>query len=74
MNKPSTPGTFAAPYRIEIVVNFDDRDDDYRRIVAEQWCCHRTRQRWFRRVLTERGIVVFEFEDKVEATLFRVFH
>jgi hypothetical protein len=72
VNAPSTPGTFVAPYRIEIAIDFDDRDDDYRRIMAENWCCHHTRRRWFRRVLTERGIVVFEFEDAVEAVVFKL--
>lgn len=71
MNKPSAPGTFDATHRIEMTVNFNDRVDDQRRIAAELWCCHRTQRRWFRRVLTERGIVVFEFEDRDDAALFQ---
>lgn len=71
MNKPSAPGTFNAAHRVEMTVDFNDRVDDQRRIAAELWCCHRTRRRWFRRVLTERGIVVFEFEDRDDAALFQ---
>ena len=51
-------------------INFDDRTDDQRRIAAENWCCHHTQHRWFRRVLTERGIAQFHFDDQNEATMF----
>lgn len=72
MNKPSAPGTFVAPYRVELAFNFDDMAEDYRRMVAEWWCCYRTEKRWFRRVLMDRGLVTFHFEDLVEATMFRL--
>jgi len=72
MNKPSVPGTFEAPYKIELLINFDDMADDHRRMVAEWWCCYRTQKRWFRRVRSDRGKVTFHFEDLVEATLFRL--
>jgi phosphoribosylaminoimidazole carboxylase (NCAIR synthetase) len=72
MNKPSAPGTFTAPYKVEMEINFDDQADDHRRIVAELWCCYYTEKRWFRRVLTRHGVVIFEFEDIEEATLFRL--
>lgn len=68
MNKPSVP--FVAPHRIDLNINFDDRIDDQRRIAAENWCCHHTQHRWFRRVLTERGIAQFHFDDQNEATMF----
>lgn len=71
MNKPSSPGTFPVAHSVEMSVNFADRVDDQRRIAAELWCCHRTRRRWVRRVLTERGIVVFEFEDADDAARFQ---
>lgn len=72
MNKPSAPGTFLATHRVEMTVNFNDQVDDQRRIAAELWCCHRTRSRWFRRVLSERGLVVFEFETVADAMQFKL--
>lgn len=54
-----------------MTVNFNDHVDDHRRIAAELWCYHRTRRRWLRRVMTERGVVVFEFEDSDEAARFQ---
>lgn len=72
MNSPSSP--FAAPYRVDLIVNFNDQADDQRRIKAENWCCHRTKHRWFRRVLTRQGIARFEFDDQQEAALFRLFN
>ncbi|WP_066684200.1 hypothetical protein [Caulobacter sp. CCH9-E1] len=72
MNKPSIPGTFDAPYKVELVFNFDDMADDYRRMVAEWWCCYQTERRWFRRVHQSMGLATFYFEDLVEATMFRL--
>lgn len=72
MNPPSAP--FAAPYLVDLVIDFDDMADDQRRIGAENWCCHRTQHRWFRRILTRHGIARFEFDDQQEAALFRLFN
>lgn len=72
MNKPSVPGTFTAPYKIELLIDFADMTDDHRRMVAEWWCCYCTEKRWFRRVLMDRGKVTFHFEDMLEATMFRL--
>lgn len=71
MNPPSTP--FAAPYHVDLAVNFDDMADDQRRIEAENWCCHQTTSKWFRRILIRQGIARFEFDDQKEAALFRLF-
>jgi hypothetical protein len=73
MNKPSNPDSFVAPYLVDLAIDFDDMIDDQRRIEAENWCWHRTKLRWFRRVLTRYGIARFEFEDQKEAALFKLF-
>lgn len=70
MNPPSAP--FAAPYHVDLTIDFDDMADDQRRLNAENWCCHVTQHRWFRRVLTRHGIARFEFHDGNEALLFHL--
>jgi hypothetical protein len=73
MNKPSDPASFVAPHHVDLTIDFDDMIDDQRRIEAENWCFHRTRRKWFRRILTRHGIARFEFEDQKEAALFKLF-
>jgi hypothetical protein len=70
VNEPSPP--FETTYRIDLDIDFNRRSDDQRKVAAEIWCCHNTRQRWFRRILTDIGIARFEFEDLNEATMFRL--
>jgi hypothetical protein len=53
-------------------INFDNMADDQRRLDAENWCCHITRHRWFRRTLTRHGIARFEFDDDHEALMFKL--
>lgn len=72
MNPPCAP--FAAPYHVDLTIDFDDMTDDERRIEAENWCCRLTQHRWFRRILTRHGIARFEFDDQQEAALFRLFN
>jgi hypothetical protein len=61
---------FETPYRIDLDIDFNRYRDDRRRVAAESWCCYNTRQRWFRRILSDIGIARFEFEDLNEATMF----
>jgi hypothetical protein len=70
VNEPSPP--FETLYRIDLDIDFNRYRDDQRRVAAEVWCCHSTRHRWFRRILTDIGIARFEFEDLNEATMFRL--
>lgn len=68
MNPPSPP--FATPHHVDLTIDFDDMADDQRRLDAENWCCHVTQHRWFRRILTRYGIARFEFDDGNEALMF----
>lgn len=70
MNKPSDPASFVARYRIDVLINIDDRIDDRRRLQAEHWCLHNTSRRWFRRIPKHPGPVEFHFEGQNEATMF----
>lgn len=72
MNPPVAP--FTAPYTVALPVNFDDRNDDQRRIKAEYWCCHQTTGRWFRSVDKRYECVSFSFDDLRDAALFRLSH
>lgn len=72
MSLPVAP--FAAPYKVVLSVDLDNRADDQRRIDAEIWCCRETSGRWFRSVDKRLGEVKFAFEDLNEATLFRLSH
>lgn len=70
MNLPSAP--FATSHHVDLIIDFDNMADDQRRIEAENWCCHQTTSKWFRRVLTRHGIARFEFDDQKEAALFKL--
>lgn len=73
--KLKTPvAPFNAPYKVDLIINFNSAIDDQRRIAAENWCMHNIKGAWFRRVLTRIGVARFEFEDAQEAALFRTFH
>jgi hypothetical protein len=72
VNEPSEP--FDTPHRVDLKVNFDDRDEQWRTDRAVHWCRFRTNQRWFRRIYQMKGIARFEFEDANEAMLFKLAH
>ena len=74
MNPPSDPDSFVTAFQASLTINVSNRQDDARRMAAEHWCCHNTKQPWGRRVPTRLGIVRFEFAVLNEGTMFRLSH
>ena len=72
VNEASDP--FDAPHTIDLNIKFDNRDDDWRKHRAEQWCRFKTKVRWFRRIFADQGVARFEFEDLKDATMFWLAH
>ena len=72
VNEPSEP--FDTPHKVDLNVNFDDINEQWREDRAEQWCRFRTNHRWFRRILQMDSIARFEFEDVNESLLFKLAH
>jgi hypothetical protein len=68
MSAPAKPGDFTPAATVDLTIDFDDADDDYRRIRAEQWCVLYADGKWLRRTWRDAGIARFEFE--LERTLF----
>ena len=68
------PGAFTPAATVDLIIDFNDADDDYRRVRAEQWCVLHAEGKWLRRIPRDAGIARFEFESVRDAALFKLWH
>jgi len=74
MTRMAPPGSFVAACEVNLPINFNDPDDDYRRVRAEHWCCLYSRGRWLRSIPRDMAVARFAFEDGHDAVLFKLHH
>jgi hypothetical protein len=74
VNAPAQSGGITPAATVDLTINFDDADDDYRRVRAEQWCLLYAEGKWLRRIPRDAGIARFEFELERDAVLFKLTH
>ena len=65
---------FTSAATVTIGVDFDNAEDDYRRMRAEQWCEIYCSKQWKRTPDRLKKTATFEFESEHDATLFKMWH
>jgi hypothetical protein len=74
MTDMARPGDFVPVATVDLTINFDVADDDYRRVRGEQWCGLYAEGKWWRRIPRDLGAARFEFELERDAVLFKLSH